>query len=165
MLGNGKEGIDGVVGGQRELHKTAYDRGMLDLRLQLIKMRTECVTKYSSSDLLQSFAIAPHAFAPPSLVGSHGTLVYWYLVLFRASQLSESNQYPVHAACLLRNSHAELRRAHRDGGRDWHSLLAAERFVCVCDHYVPRVLPLGHLYGDEPHQPLNPLNALWRDDA
>ena len=42
MMGN-KEGVDGVVGGQRELHKTAYDRGMLDLRLQLIKMRTECV--------------------------------------------------------------------------------------------------------------------------
>ena len=33
----------GVLGGQRELHRTAYDRGMLDLRLQLIKMRTECV--------------------------------------------------------------------------------------------------------------------------
>lgn len=36
-----KDTNDGVVGGQRELHKTAYDRGMLDLRLQLIKMRTE----------------------------------------------------------------------------------------------------------------------------
>ena len=32
----------GVVGGQQALHRTAYDRGMLDLRLQLIKMRTEC---------------------------------------------------------------------------------------------------------------------------
>lgn len=33
----------GVLGGQRELHRTAYDRGMLDLRLQLVKMRTEYV--------------------------------------------------------------------------------------------------------------------------
>lgn len=40
-VGVSRASSEGVVGGQRELHRTAYDRGMLDLRLQLIKMRTE----------------------------------------------------------------------------------------------------------------------------
>ena len=42
----------GLAGGQRELHRTAYDRGMLDLRLQLIKMRTDYLNQINTQATL-----------------------------------------------------------------------------------------------------------------
>ena len=54
---DGNFDADGVVGGQRELHRTQYDRGMLDLRLQLIKMRTDYLNQINTqSTLLASCA-------------------------------------------------------------------------------------------------------------
>ena len=38
----------GVVGGNRELHRTTYEKGMLDLRLQLTKMRIDYLTQINT---------------------------------------------------------------------------------------------------------------------
>lgn len=49
----------GVVGGNRELHRSNYERGMLDLRLQLTRMRGEYLNQMNTqSTLLASCAVA-----------------------------------------------------------------------------------------------------------
>ena len=49
----------GVVGGNRDLHRTNSERGMLDLRLQLIRMRSDYLNQINTqSTLLAGCAVA-----------------------------------------------------------------------------------------------------------
>jgi hypothetical protein len=47
-----RAGGPGVVGGNRELHRSNYERGMLDLRLQLIKMRSDYLNQINTQSTL-----------------------------------------------------------------------------------------------------------------
>lgn len=68
----------GIVGGQRLLNRTQFDRGMLDLRLQLIRMRTEYLNQINTqSTLVASCAVSMLLSSELKAIGDNGDDEGW----------------------------------------------------------------------------------------